>query len=232
MLGNLNIATGIALVAVNAFRFKDCWDVAFDPGKTRKQTFRKLDGSQIDVATMRLDGHLLAHAVTDRFAAVDLAYRDPAFSLTLVTTKDEPASAADFAQASRLLAGENLYMMPVDLTLPVFGTENSLDLLDLLARLGLDAGLASRKALSGFAEGIDLSAVRQKTLVSVDESGTVAKAGTAAVMTTRSVSSQPSRERIAFDKPFVFALRHRPTGLVLMAGYVGEPKPMPEVAGR
>ena len=221
---------GAALVAVNAFRFKDCWSTAFDPAETSNRPFHKSDGAQVDVATMRLDEKPLSYAVKGRFAAVDLGYRSADFGMILVTTIDKAARVDAFAPAAKLLAGEGFRTGPVDLALPSFGAESGRDLLPILAGLGLKAGLDSPKALSGFADGIGLGAVQQKTLVAVDEKGTVVAAATAAVA-TRSAAG-PRAERITFDKPFVFALRHRPTGLVLMAGYVGEPKPASEAASR
>ncbi|GGV14111.1 hypothetical protein GCM10010182_38300 [Actinomadura cremea] len=36
---------------------------------------------------------------------------------------------------------------------------------------------------------------------------------------------------VTFDRPFGFLARHRPTGLVLLAGWVADPDPWPEDGG-
>lgn len=212
-----------AMVAVNAFHFRDCWAVPFDPADTRPMPFTGGDGKKAEVPTMRLDGKPVAMKAQGRFAAVELPYRDARYAMTLVTTTDAPADAAAFAKAPApaLLAGEGLAEAEIELSLPGFSAENSRDLLPLLKQAGLGAGLASPKGLAGFAEGLSLSAMLQKTVVAVDEAGTVAAGATAAVVTR---SAGPRLPRVTFDKPFVFALRHKPTGLVVMAGYVGLPK--------
>lgn len=213
---------GAALVAVDAFHFRDCWHVAFDPSRTTDGAFRTVDGSSRDVSMMHLDAQPLAHRLAGRFAAVELAYRDPRFVMTLVTTVDAPAPPDAFRPAAKLLAGQGFASASVDLALPAFAAEEARDLLPVLSGLGLASGIASPRSLAGFAEGLTLSAVRQKTVLAVDEAGTVAAAATAAEA-TRSVSG-PQPVRIDFDKPFIFALRHRPTGLIVMSGYVADPR--------
>ncbi|MBP0651551.1 hypothetical protein J8J40_31265, partial [Mycobacterium tuberculosis] len=83
--------------------------------------------------------------------------------------------------------------------------------------LGLAPGLASPSQLSGFADALRLSAVKQKVVVKVDEKGSEAAAVTAA-LATRSAGAPGLA--IRFDKPFVYALRHKPTGTLLVAGYI------------
>jgi serpin B len=87
--------------------------------------------------------------------------------------------------------------------------------------MGLKSGLASTDQLPGFADGLALGRLRQKIWLAVDETGTEAAAVTAAEA-TRSVA-EPSSVTVNFDKPFIYALRYRPTGTILLAGYVGDP---------
>src|SRR6185312_8796782 len=119
------------------------------------------------------------------------------------------------------LAGLELGEARVSLSLPKFGGSTDDELLEVLSGMGLKPGLLSGNQLPGFAEGLKLGRVRQKTWLIVDERGTEATAVTAAEA-TRS-AEQPKAVSITFDKPFVYALRHRPTGAILMAGYVGDP---------
>ena len=210
---------GAALVAVNAFHFLGCWQAPFDPNETRPAPFTPLSGKTVDVPTMRQADTELAHRLDGRFAAVELGYADPRYSMVLITTTDKPAKPEEFNAAGQLMAGDAFQRGRVTLALPRFKIEAGADLLPSLSQLGLGAALKSPAAFSGIADGIMLSAVQQKTFVAVDEAGTEAAAATAAV-TTRSAAPQPTA--ITFDRPFVFALRHRPTGLLLIAGYVAD----------
>jgi serine protease inhibitor len=56
----------------------------------------------------------------------------------------------------------------------------------------------------------------------VDEEGTEAAAATGMVMETASLKPREP-ERLVVDRPFLFALRDRDSGLVLMSGYIAKP---------
>jgi serpin B len=216
------LAPGVTaeLVAVNAIAFKDAWRTPFDVEATGKSPFQRPDGSSVDVDMMYRPTGALPTATKGRFVAVELAYADPRCALVLVTTTDAPAKAAAFAEAAELLAGGGLAAASVHLALPRFAATQGHDLLDTLAALGLAGGLTAGGQLSGFADGLKLGAVRQEVMVKVDEKGTEAAAVTAALATR---SAGPAGLAVRFDKPFVFALRHRQTGAVLAAGYIGDP---------
>jgi serpin B len=87
--------------------------------------------------------------------------------------------------------------------------------------MGLKPGLASANQLPGFSDGLKIGRVRQKTWLTVDEAGTEAAAATVAEATR--TAAGPKAVSVSFDKPFIYALRHRPTGTILMIGYVGDP---------
>ncbi len=57
--------------------------------------------------------------------------------------------------------------------------------------------------------------------ITVDESGTVASAATALGFDVSGPPQPPLT--VAADRPFVYLIRHRPSGLVLFAGHVTDP---------
>lgn len=211
-----------ALVAVNAFTFRDCWGLPFDPTATVAAPFTMPDGTKVERAMMRLTAKPLSYRARGRFVAIELPYADDRFVMTLVTTKDEPAAPSAFADVQDLLLGREFKTVKADLALPKFVMEESHDLLSLLNKLGLEAGLASPTQLSGLADGLRLTALRQKIFIEVDESGTEAASVTAAEV---SRALETTDVRLSFDRPFVYALRHKETGMILMIGYVGDPAP-------
>ncbi|MBR0749988.1 hypothetical protein JQ582_39370 [Bradyrhizobium japonicum] len=210
-----------SLVALNAFVFKDCWKTPFDPAKTTNLPFTRADGSKVDRPTMSSNSDLILYGTSGRFVAVELPYVDEEFALTLVTTQHEPAAISGFKEAGPLLSGVGLAQADASLTLPKFGGATDNELLDVLSSMGMKSALASADQLPGFSQGLKLGRVRQKTWLAVDEKGTEAAAATAAVA-TRS-AEKPKSVKVDFDKPFVFALRHRSTGAILIAGYVADP---------
>jgi serine protease inhibitor len=58
-------------------------------------------------------------------------------------------------------------------------------------------------------------------LIDIDEEGAEA-AATTAVISSRALGSDEAIHMVV-DKPFVYALRDKVTGLILVAGYVGQP---------
>ena len=95
-------------------------------------------------------------------------------------------------------------------------------LLPVLDALGLAEG-QSATAFSGFsATPIVISDVIQKTKITVDEHGTDASAATA-VVGLAGARPDPEIVAVTLDRPFLFAIREEASGLILLAGYVGNP---------
>jgi len=156
------------------------------------------------------------------FVAVELPYAADRFRLVLVTTKAEPARAAQFREVAEWLTGEGFEQHPGEILLPRFGLGSSTDLLDALDALGLKEGRASPGALAGLSPvAMTIAQVLQRTEIRIDEAGTEAAAATA-VTTTRAIASD--FVKMTVDKPFLFALRDASNGLVLLTGYVANPK--------
>ncbi|GGE24543.1 hypothetical protein GCM10011390_49990 [Aureimonas endophytica] len=214
-------ARNAGLVAINALSFKDCWQLAFDPAETRSRPFRSLKATS-EVPMMHASEMELRLAHQGELVAAELPYRSGDYVLTLVTTTDKPAALARFTrndEVAKLLAGA-FKSQAVDLSLPTFQAANDQDLLPHLRALGLKRGLGSPTSLAGFAEDLALSQIQQKTMIDVNEAGTEAAAATAG-MASRAADTKPMP--LAFDRPFLFLLRHAATGLVIMAGFYAEP---------
>ena len=106
--------------------------------------------------------------------------------------------------------------------MPRFSLGSSADLLATLDALGLKPGRVSAGALGGLSPApMTIAQVLQRTEIRVDEAGTEAAAATA-VTTTRAITTDFTK--VMVDKPFLFALRDAASGLVLLTGYVANPK--------
>jgi serine protease inhibitor len=211
------------LVVLNALYFKDGWRDQFEITRTREAPFQLLDGSSLNVAMMAGRMERVRVRSQQSFVAVDLPYAHDRFSLVVVTTRDVPAAASRFASVESWLTGEGFGENTVDVFLPRLELSNGTELLETLDALGLEGGRVSPTALKGFSgQPLRISQIVQKTYLKLDESGTEA-AATTSIAVTRS-ASEPSVESIIFDKPFAFAIRDRITGLILVAGYVGQPR--------
>ncbi len=207
------------LAGVNALYFKGLWKDRFDVKLTQARPFHLVGGGSSDVPLMMRIGNY-RHRQDGRFVAVDLPYRNERFGLVVATTNDSPASAAEFASVGDWLTGEAFDPGRVDLSLPRFTMTEGADILDALDAAGLKAGRMSPTSFAPLSPVPQtLSRIVQQTYLRVDEEGTEAAATTSVTVSRTSV---PSRTvKIVVDKPFVFALRDRQSGLILLSGYVG-----------
>ncbi|HEX6558497.1 MAG TPA: serpin family protein, partial [Longimicrobiales bacterium] len=199
------------------------WSKAFDARNTRPTPFTRSDGSRVDVPMMwRESSYPIAR--TSDVVAVELPYADSAYSIVLVMPAQGTAlSAAESyltdAKWEALLA--LLHTNEVLLGVPKFHIEYSVELNDILKNLGM--GVAFEPNVADFTristrDDMYISRVFQKAFIDVNEEGTEAAAATGVGM---GVTSAPMP--LAYDRPFLFAIRERSTGTILFAGRVTDP---------
>jgi len=106
---------------------------------------------------------------------------------------------------------------PYELLLPKWDDEYQIDLLDWLADIGAAPGSYPKITPEAF-----LDAAVHAADIAVDEQGTVAAAATALGFAE---SGPPEPElTVAADRPFIYLIRHRDSGLVVFAGHVTDPR--------
>merc|ERR1719454_1063756 len=109
----------------------------------------------------------------------------------------------------------------VAVTLPKFKLEQTIPLTDHLQKLGMTdmfvGGKADFSAIDG-SRNLYVSEVVQKAFIEVNEEGSEAAA---AVMMMRSMPMPP--EEFRADRPFLFFLRDKLTGMLLFQGRVSDP---------
>jgi serpin B len=70
-----------------------------------------------------------------------------------------------------------------------------------------------------------ISEVFHKTFLALDEKGTEAAAATAVVMMRATAFiEKPKPLEVRVDRPFLFAIQHRPSGTCLFLGRVTDPR--------
>ena len=106
-----------------------------------------------------------------------------------------------------------------DPALPRFKLESESDLLPA-SSTDLAEAAKSPTALSGFGPNAKVEGILQRTKIEVDEEGATAAAATAVVVARAMVADDALHMTV--DKPYLFALRGRQSGLILVSGYVGK----------
>ena len=211
------------LVLTNAIYFKASWVFPFPKENTADGPFHLLDGRTVQTPMMKLDKRTL-YGEIDGVKAVELPYTGFQYSAYVVV----PAEG-EFEEFERTLDAEafeaildGMQDAQVKLTMPKFEFESSFNLNETLKALGMPSAFDPEKAdFSGMdgTRGLSIADVVHKAFVSVDEEGTEAAAATAVVMRT----SLPPPAELVVDRPFLFLIRHNPTGTILFVGRVLDP---------
>jgi serine protease inhibitor len=123
-----------------------------------------------------------------------------------------------------LLAGAARHQ--VQLALPRFRLEARFDLIPVLERLGVTAAFGHEADFSGItaAGPLCIGAVAHQAYIDVGERGTEAAAATAVMMAGHALIQAPPPATVIVDRPFLFAILDKATGLPVFLGQVSRPR--------
>ena len=211
---------------INAVYFKGTWTTRFEKKHTFSADFHRADGSTQKVQMMNLKDTFRC-ASSDVCDYLEMDYGNHAFSMVVMLPKDgkttrDVIAAMDgkkWAEAMQSLTLEEIHVF-----LPRFKAECEYKMhKQILPEMGMKLPFNPELAdLSGMADvaGLCISSVIHKTFVQVDEEGTEAAAVTSVGV---EVGSNESPFFIV-DRPFIFAIREKSTGVILFIGEIGEVK--------
>ena len=169
-------------------------------------------------------------AILDELSAsmLEMPYTGNRLSLQLLLPRrgnnlaalEQKLRTADLQQLFDANRGEE----KVAVTLPRFKLEQTIPLTDQLQKLGMNdmfvGGKADFSAIDG-SRNLYVSEVVQKAFIEVNEEGSEAAAATGEVMMATSMPMP--LEEFRADRPFLFFLRDKLTGMVLFQGRVADP---------
>lgn len=214
----------VRVVLTNALYLKASWATPFDTRATSDGAFVRLDGSTITTPFLR-QSEPLTFARGDGWRAVELPYVGDQLAM-LVIVPDTGRFDSVQVQFGRGVAAFAAELRPaqVRLALPRFTFRTQTDLKAALTTLGVAQLFDPDRAdLSGIttADRLFVSDVVHEVFLAVTEEGTEAAAATAVVA---GVTSAPvDVQELTADRPFLFAIRDRSTGAVLLQGRVLDP---------
>lgn len=228
------------LVLVNALYLKAPWEKPFREDVTQSRPFHLNSAEAPEVSTMHRTDHL-RYVKEPGFTVVSLPYVGDQLQF-LVLLPDE-ASITDAVVAkltperfkvwAELAPIENPWTR-IELYLPRFRVEgSSLALGSALRLLGMKRAFDEPQGSADFGriavrqsdDYLKLSEVFHRTFIAVDEKGTEAAAATAVVVTGGfSMSALPPPVVVRIDRPFLFAIQDRVTGVCLFLGRITDPR--------
>jgi serine protease inhibitor len=222
------------LVLINAIYFKGTWTMPFDRRATHDEQFTLIDGSHATVPMMQHTAKY-AYLETDRFQAVALPYGDRRVE-ALVILPAEDAALPDFTKHLTRESWDEWMLQMASrrgtVMLPRFRADYGTSLKAALSALGMplafsDAadltGIVTPDALARLGGRPFISDVVHKTALDVNEEGTTAAAATGVVVGVTSMPMDKPFE-LKVDRPFFFAIRDVPSGVILFMGTITNPK--------
>ena len=224
------------LVLVNAIYMKAPWTDPFQAGGTKPEPFHVHGaGAGKDVPTMSQRAKF-GYSKEDGFTAVTIPYStgDLQF-LVIVPDEINGLQTVEAKLTGDLLAGcANLPQREVILHLPKFKLEPpTASLGSLLRQLGMRSAFDDPPGSANFdrmaprrpSDYLAISDVFHKTFISVDEQGTEAAAATAVGMRAMAAIVRPEQPvEVKIDRPFLFAIQHRPSSACIFLGRVTDPR--------
>ncbi|XP_006890345.1 PREDICTED: glia-derived nexin [Elephantulus edwardii] len=217
------------LVLVNAIYFKGLWKLCFQPENTKKRGFVASDGKSYlvpmlaQLSLFRCGSTSTPNGLWYNF--IELPYHGESINMliALPTESATPLSAIIPHISTKTIDSWMSLMVPkrVQVVLPKFTASVQTDLKEPLKVLGITEMFDPSKA--NFAkitrsEKLHVSHIFQKAKIEVSEDGTKASAATTAILIARS-----SPPWFIVDKPFLFIIRHNPTGAILFIGQINKP---------
>jgi serpin B len=214
------------LVLVNAIHFKGKWEQTFKSFLTKKEAFHLLNGSTKEVSMMSKEDYL--RALDDSTSvAVELPFRGNRFSLVVLIPKEihgfqQMATSMDATRLQHVM--NDMQMIRVGLKLPKFRVESTINLNDVMAKLGAGNIFSEAADFSGIThvEKLHVNKAIHKAFLEVDERGAEAAAATGIEMMPMCLPPPPELH-VTVDRPFLTWIWDKTTQTVLFMSSVCDP---------
>jgi serpin B len=213
------------LVLVNALYMAAPWIEPFSEGSTQEQDFTRLDAQVVSVEMMRAPALGSAqHAATAEYQAAALPLRGGNLDIVVILPEDfsafeEGLTPAKLAEVLAELGPETL-----DLRMPKFELAAAFELTNELKDLGMVAPFSDVTSFDAIHSEIDvIEVVVHNTVIKLDEDGIEAAAATAIGGDGDGDGDPIPPAVMVVDRPFLLAIRDRPTNTLLFFGRVLDP---------
>ena len=221
-----NISGDDIMFLINAIYFKGGWKTEFESKNTEDKPFYLNDGTTKNVETMYVENDFSV-SYEETFSAIELPYGQGNYSMLILLPNDESSLSELVSQLDNQNWNELIQKMSVpisrNLWMPKFKFEYENSLKDELIDLGLGNAFSDYADFTGINKdgGLNISRVKHKTFIEVNEEGTEAAAVTSVVVGV--TSAGPGMNLFAIDHPFLFVIKEKYTNAILFVGTVTDP---------
>ena len=217
------------MVLLNAIYFNGIWSNKFDKKGTHELAFHKTNGSTIEVPMMnKLEK--LDYSSNNLFKAIKMPYGNGQYNMVifLPVNGKNSQNVINELSASNWKSWMNEFEMTerVDITMPRFKFAFEAGINDILKKMGMQKAFVPKVADFSKISEVELyiSAVKHKSFIDVNETGTEAAAVTSVTISPTSIGNEPQKVPFRVDKPFVFAITENDTDAILFIGEVQNPE--------
>ncbi|XP_023285742.1 alpha-1-antitrypsin homolog [Seriola lalandi dorsalis] len=215
----------MAMVLINFVYFRGQWEKPFDSNQTHKADFQVDETTKVQVDMMRRMGRYDFYQDADNHTTVImLPYKGNTSMMIVLPDEGKMAEVEGYINKDYIQNWhDKLFRNSVDLFLPKFSISADASLDDTLKELGMTNAFSDNADFSGMSDEVKLkvSKVSHQAVLSVDETGTEAAAGT-----TLEVMPMSMPDTMTLNRPFlVFILEHS-TKSILFMGKINNPAAM------
>jgi serpin B len=219
------IPSEIVMYLVNAVYFKGIWRKKFDKANTKEANFTNELGNTMKV-NMMYQKDTFAYK-SDAYAQyLDMPYGNKAFSMTVILPADGKTTSDVLASLTVEKWNSIISYMPtseVEVYLPRFNNKNNLSLIPPLQSMGMNLAFSDNADFTNIADAnLLISSIKHVTNIEVTEQGTEAAAVTIIGVGVTSMPIKPPTPVFNVNKPFLYVIREKSTGVILFIGKMGK----------
>ncbi len=216
------------VILANVIYFKGKWNTPFDKNQAKPRDFH-LPSGKVKSAPMMVQSREFDYQEKPDFQAVRLFYQGGfQMGVFLPAKKSSPQKLIESFKTSgnwqdNIQPGFN--SRQGTLMLPKFRMEYAVRLNEPLETLGMKRAFSINAEFSAMAvEPLNISEVKQKSFVEVNEEGTEAAAVTGISVSLMLAEIEPPKPfEMVVDRPFLFVISDSATGSILFIGIVNDP---------
>jgi len=214
------------LLLINALYLNTAWEEEFDPNSTREKDFFKENGQTVRAEFLYAPAADRQCILTPEATGVLLPYDDG--KTAFLALKPNEGTVRELIEG---FDGDSLrgYLDSAEtkqawLTMPKFTKEYSIEMQEVLTKMGLGIAFDQYSAdFSGAAPELFISRVLQKTRIDVHEKGTEAAAATLVEAADGAAMLEEEPVELCFDSPYLYAIVDLESGLPLFLGIMDDP---------
>jgi serpin B len=215
------ISADAMMYLINAIYFKGIWVKKFEKD-TYKANFYAEGGNTVQVDMMQ-QKDTFGYREDEMAQYLDLPYGNKAFSMTVILpregkTTDEVLETLDTEKWNNIINGFSSH--EVQVYLPKFKTTGKYELKEPLIQMGMVKAFTDQADFSNISDiNLLISRIIHSTYCSVDQEGTEAAAVT---IVEFEFTSMPMNYVFNTNRPFIFVIREKSTGVILFMGKMGQ----------